>query len=164
MSFAYVAPIASVSLVGDYIEKPVAPTTQLIPKDLFDEQIHYYAVLLSASPPHHLTLINRAAEFGQQVVQGKGTTLNYQASLKRQRLIDGKVLVLGVFNASRKSNDWLTVEAAGDRLDVRKNGQPESKRESGLYQLETGGLKINIDIHSGPDDPGDVEYMFFAPE
>jgi hypothetical protein len=168
VTFAFLAPFTTVSLVGDYIEKPIAPRTQAISIDLFDEQIHYYAVLVSAHPPSDeiLAMIGPAADFGRRIVQGKGTSLNYFASVKRQRVTDGKVLILGVFNASRSRNQWLSIEGAdGKPLKVLGSHAVVPVRSAdGLYQITTGGLNIGIQIKSGRENSGDVEYMFLAPE
>lgn len=175
VTFAYLAAeLTLVKLVGDYVEQPIGPTTPTaVLKEIYDDQIQYYAVLVSAKPPLNSALskpvdpalIKRAANFGKRVVLGKGMMLNYRASLKRQRLTDGSALILGVSNPSRDENRWFSVEGTpGQPLIIHDCLGYDSILTDGFHEVKTGGLTIKIRIDSDAEGRGDVEYMFLSPE
>jgi hypothetical protein len=167
VTFAFLGPDASVSLIGDYTEKPISSTSAPVSTQPYDEQIQYYAVVAKAPPLPGPVLISEAANFGRDMVRGELKTLNYTARLKRERLMEGKVLILGVFNASRDENQWFSVS-----IDAIKQSRVSGHFvtpplvNGDWYTITTGGFKTQIYIHasSEPENAGTIEYMFLAPQ
>ena len=121
ITFSFRGPNISVSLIGDYDDKRLAAEPDLDDIAPVDEEIHYYAIVASAIPDRrqpnflpnffaNVVYSGEAAELGREVALGEGKTLKRHSTLKRQRLTEGKVLILGVFNASRDENQWFVVQ------------------------------------------------------
>jgi hypothetical protein len=146
------------------------------------EPIHFYAIIASVlANTQEVGLRNQffanvvcsgeAAALGREVASAEGLTLKQHASLKRQRLTDGKVLILGVYNASRDENQWLVIRRT-DRhpgLEITKSSgycwpEPASPNDGTCYKVSTGGFDVVVRIAQDPDNPDGVEYLFQAPE
>jgi len=167
VTFAYLGPTASVSLIGDYTDKPLLSTSTPDATQPYDEQIQYYAVVTKAPSLPGPVSISEAANFGRDMVRGELKTLNYRARLKSERLVEGKVLILGVFNASRDENQWLSISIdANKQSRVSGHFSIPPLVNGDWYTVTTGGFKTQIYIHaaSDPEDAGTIEYMFLAPQ
>ena len=167
VSFAFLGPDASVNLAGDYMDKPISSTSTPELTQPYDEQIQYYAVVTKAPTLPGAVAIAEAANFSRDVVRGELKTLRYPARLKRERLVEGKVLILGVFNASRNENQWLSVSIdVAKRTLVSGHFTTPPLVDGDWYSLMTGGFKTQIYMHAvtNGNDVGMIEYMFLAPQ
>jgi hypothetical protein len=163
ISFAFHLASSWVSLIGDYTEKPIASSAHPLPKDVFEEQLYYYAVVIA--PGVQRPGEADAARFGAELVTVRGMTLNYKARVRRQRLASGKHLLIGVYNASRSENQWLSVTLAPGRplFVANQNGIGVTPID-GTYEIMTGGLSVKMRLSPADDNPNDVEYLIFAPD
>jgi hypothetical protein len=85
--------------------------------------------------------------------------------VRRQRLASGKHLLIGVYNASRSENQWLSVTLAPGRplFVANQNGIGVTPID-GTYEIMTGGLSVKMRLSPADDNPNDVEYLIFAPD
>ena len=163
ISFAFHLASSWVSMVGDYTEKPIASSVHPLPRDVFEEQLYYYAVVIA--PGIQRPGEADAARFGAELVTARGMALNFKARVRRQRLANGKQLLIGVHNASRRENQWLSVRlTSGLPLFVANQNGFGVAPVDGMYEIVTGGLSVKMRINQADDNPSDVEYLIFAPE
>ena len=123
VTFTFLGPAIRVGLVGDYENAPVSAKSR--PEESSPDAIRHYTVMASISPaikPRDAFYTNviatgEAARLGRDVVLGKGLTLEFPTTVKRRRLTDGQVLVLGVYNPAYDENAWIAVRSENGRLE-----------------------------------------------
>ncbi len=180
--FGFQGPKIAVGLTDGHVRlaDELEPTLKDSPPA--SESIHFYAIIASVFAGEHqggfrdqffanVVWSGEAAALGREVAFAEGLTLKQHSSLKRQRLTKGKVLILGVYNASRDENQWLVVQP-GDPfpgLEVWKSsGYSSPVRATPIagtcYEVSTGGFDVLVRIAQDPENPDGVEYLFQAPE
>jgi hypothetical protein len=120
--FAFLGPTISVGLVGEY--ERVSGSSRSSFEQLAQDQTRHFLVMASERTGggsdqflKNVVLDGEAAQLGRDVTLAEGYTLASPSTLRRFELVEGKVLVIAGYNATRDETDWLAVRrSAGDLL------------------------------------------------
>lgn len=161
---------ASVSMIGDYVNKPSGGIDQLFLP--YAEMIHYYAIVISDPNlicnklnEHRLyTLGKLSANYAAETIRLQGLSLKDVTSLKRQRLSHDKIIVLGVYNSTKGENQWISFyRSKNGSMTYQTNifNFTAPPKPDSWCGFQTGGFVI--ELFTSVQQNGDFEYMFLNP-